>query len=276
MKYKEKLFIETLFRRNLIKFVVGTDALSLGVNLPSKTAIFGQFAKYYDGPISKREFLQMSGRAGRYGLWDIGYVGYLDTPYESYTYSTKKLYDTLLQKPLEPEEIIVAPSYKRIIKKLSLEDLLNDTDKVKEVINEEVEIISKLSSKQISERDKADLQTDIMIELEEFVEMIMFENDTEDVERIYSIFQDIYFDEFSMYVNSVIAEKIYYNNYQVDCMLIYNHVNKKDNQREQLQFLKFFKGLSKTEKYKVMGLKEFEEMIKNEDEFVLNPEKIKI
>ncbi len=27
--------------------------------------------------ISKREFLQMAGRAGRPRLWDIGYVGYL-------------------------------------------------------------------------------------------------------------------------------------------------------------------------------------------------------
>jgi len=40
--------------------------------------------------------------------------------------------------------------------------------------------------------------------------------------------------------------------------------------------LKFFKGLSKTGKYKVTELDKFEEMIKEEDEFVLNPEKIKI
>jgi hypothetical protein len=201
----------------------------------------------------------MAGRAGRLGLWDIGYVGFIDTPYESRIYSTKKLYNILLQKPLEPEEIIVAPSYKRIVKKLSFKDLIDNTDKVKEVVEEEIEIISKLSSKQISEREKIDLQTDIMIELEEFVDTIL-ENGVEDAERIYSIFQDIYFDEFSLYVNSIIAEKIYYNNYQIDCMRIYNHVSEKYSQREQLQFLKFFKGLSKTEKYRVIGLKEFEEM----------------
>jgi len=133
-----------------------------------------------------------------------------------------------------------------------------------------------LSSKQISEKEKAELQTDIMIELEEFVDKIMLENDTKDVEKIYSIFQDIYFDEFGMDANLLAAEKIYYNNYQVDCMLIYNHVSEKDSQREQLQFLKFFKGLSKTGKYKVIGLNEFEEMIRIEDQFVLNPEKIRI
>jgi superfamily II RNA helicase len=276
LRYKEKLFMETLFRRNLIKFLVGTDALALGVNLPSKTVIFAQLSKYYDGPISKREFLQMAGRSGRLGLWDNGYVGFMHTPFEAFGYDTEELYYMLLEKSLEPEEIIVAPSYKLIVKSLSFKDLVENSPKVKELIGKEVEAISNLSSKEISEEEKFELRKEIMSQIELLAERIIDENGIEDAEKIYEIFQDIYFDEFSMYVNSVIAEKTYHNNYQVDCMLIYNNVSEKDSQREQLQFLKFFKGLSKTEKYKVVGLKEFEEMIKDEDEFVLNPEKIEI
>jgi superfamily II RNA helicase len=276
MKYKEKIFTEILFRRNLIKFVVGTDALALGVNFPSKTVIFAQLAKYYDGPITKREFLQMAGRAGRLGLWDIGYVGYMNTPYEAFEYATSGLYNILLKRTIEPEEIIVAPSYKLIVKQISLKDLIENLDKVKEVVKEEVETISKLSSKEISEEEKFDLRKEIMSQIEDLAEKIIDENGIEDAEKIYGIFQDIYFDEFDINANLFIAERIFYNSYQIDCIDIYNRLSEKDNQREQLQFLKFFKGLDKSRKYRVIGLNEFEEMIKNEDEFVFNPEKIRI
>jgi superfamily II RNA helicase len=276
LKYKEKIFTEILFRKNLIKFIIGTDALSLGVNFPSKSVVFAQLAKYYDGPISKREFLQMSGRAGRLGLWNIGYVGFMDTPYEAFGYDTEDLYYTLLEKPLEPEIIVVAPSYKLIIKQLSLKDLIKNTDKVKEVIKEEIETISKLSSKEISEREKAELQSDIISEIEDLAERIVDENGVENAEEIYKIFQDIYFDEFDIYTNLEIAKEIYKNNYQVNCIEIYNYFAEKDTQREKLQFLKFFKGLARLGKYKVIGLDEFEKLIKEEDEFVLDPEKIKM
>jgi superfamily II RNA helicase len=276
LRYKEKLFMETLFRRNLIKFLVGTDALALGVNLPSKTVIFAQLSKYYDGPISKREFLQMAGRSGRLGLWDIGYVGFMHTPFEAFGYDTEELYYILLEKPLEVEEIVVAPSYKLIVKNLSFKDLVENSPKVKEVIGKEVEAISNLSSKQISEEEKFELRKEIMSQMEDLAERIIDENGVEDAEKIYEIFQDIYFDEFNIDENLFIAERIFYNNYQIDCIEIYDRLYKRDSQREKLQFLKFFKGLDKTRKYKVVGLNEFEEMIKSEDEFVLNPEKIKI
>jgi superfamily II RNA helicase len=276
MKYKEKIFTEILFRNNLIKFIVGTDALSLGVNFPVKTVIFGQLAKYYEGPISKREFLQMSGRAGRLGLWDIGYIGFINTPYESFEYSTETLYNMLLKRSIEPEEIIVAPSYKLIIKQLPLKDLIGNTDKVKEIIKEEVESISKLSSKEISKKDEKELQKDIKNEIKRITKMIINKNNIQDAERIYKIFQDVYFDEFDPYTNLYIAKEIYKNNYQIKCIEIYDHLTEKDTQREKLQFLKFFKGLTKSEKYRVIELDKFEEMIKKEDEFVLDPEKIKM
>ncbi|MFZ8787917.1 DEAD/DEAH box helicase, partial [Thermocrinis sp.] len=76
MKYKERVFVEKLFRSQLIKAMVSSDALAVGVNFPAKSVVFCQLSKAGRG-LSKREFLQMAGRAGRPGLWDIGYVGYL-------------------------------------------------------------------------------------------------------------------------------------------------------------------------------------------------------
>ena len=62
---KEKLLIEECFEKGLIDTVVGTDALAMGVNFPVENVIFTQLAKYYEGPISKNLFDQISGRAGR-------------------------------------------------------------------------------------------------------------------------------------------------------------------------------------------------------------------
>lgn len=74
---KEKLLVEMAFRERIIDVVAGTDALSLGVNLPAETVVFGQMAKFIDGPLTKNEFMQMAGRAGRKGFFDTGYVSYI-------------------------------------------------------------------------------------------------------------------------------------------------------------------------------------------------------
>lgn len=92
---KMKLFTETAFREQTLDVVVGTDALALGVNLPAETVVFAQLAKYYDGPITPNEFWQMTGRAGRKGYFDTGYVRYMYSDYESYEYDTGELFDYL-------------------------------------------------------------------------------------------------------------------------------------------------------------------------------------
>lgn len=115
---KEKLLVEMAFRERIIDVVVGTDALSLGVNLPAETVVFGQMAKYVDGPITKNEFLQMSGRAGRRGYFDIGYVTYIPhSKCENYSYDTGTLYKKMLKRPVEEARITVHPSVGRLLKK---------------------------------------------------------------------------------------------------------------------------------------------------------------
>ena len=61
---KEKLLVEMAFRERIIDVVAGTDALSLGVNLPAESVIFAQMAKFIDGPLTRNEFLQMAGTRG--------------------------------------------------------------------------------------------------------------------------------------------------------------------------------------------------------------------
>jgi len=113
---KEKLFIEELFENRIIDTVVGTDALALGVNFPVENVVFTQLAKYYEGPISKNLFDQLSGRAGRKGYFDQGKVYYCeDFGIEARDYDTKELYNKLLLQKNESVNIKITPNIKEIL-----------------------------------------------------------------------------------------------------------------------------------------------------------------
>jgi ATP-dependent RNA helicase SUPV3L1/SUV3 len=66
-----------LFTGKETKVVVSTDAIGMGLNLPVKRIVFIQTDKF-DGkcrrPLTIPEIRQISGRAGRYGMYDTGYV----------------------------------------------------------------------------------------------------------------------------------------------------------------------------------------------------------
>ncbi len=66
-----------LFAGGQTKVVVATDAIGMGLNLPVRRIVFIQTEKF-DGierrGLSVPEILQIAGRAGRYGLYDTGYV----------------------------------------------------------------------------------------------------------------------------------------------------------------------------------------------------------
>ncbi|MGH7327823.1 MAG: DEAD/DEAH box helicase, partial [Polyangiaceae bacterium] len=74
---KYRLTIEKLAQKGLLKVVCGTDTLGVGVNIPIRTVLFTQLCKYdgeKTGILSVRDFRQISGRAGRKGFDDRGFV----------------------------------------------------------------------------------------------------------------------------------------------------------------------------------------------------------
>lgn len=61
--------------------LVATDAIGMGLNLPIRRVIFSNIHKF-DGvasrPLNATEVRQIAGRAGRFGIYDIGYVSVLE------------------------------------------------------------------------------------------------------------------------------------------------------------------------------------------------------
>ena len=72
-----KEVVERLFSSGLIKLLFTTETFAVGVNMPARTVAFESLRKF-DGVsfdyMESREYHQMSGRAGRRGMDDVGYV----------------------------------------------------------------------------------------------------------------------------------------------------------------------------------------------------------
>jgi len=92
------------FREGESEILVATDAIAMGLNLPIKTILFAKDNKF-DG-LRRRELLptevtQISGRAGRYGFEEKGFVGALDE-------NALKTIDNAFHSPLPDIELPVS------------------------------------------------------------------------------------------------------------------------------------------------------------------------
>jgi superfamily II RNA helicase len=80
-----KVLIEELFQQGLIPVVFATETLAAGINMPARTTVISTLSKRTDVGhrlLTPSEFLQMSGRAGRRGMDEKGYVVTVQTPFE--------------------------------------------------------------------------------------------------------------------------------------------------------------------------------------------------
>ena len=74
---KYRILVERLAQKGLLKIICGTDTLGVGVNVPIRTVLLTQLSKYSGSKtatLTARDFHQITGRAGRKGFDDIGYV----------------------------------------------------------------------------------------------------------------------------------------------------------------------------------------------------------
>ena len=108
-----KVLVEKLFQKGLIKVVFATETLAAGINMPARSTVISSISKRTDDghrTLTASEFLQMSGRAGRRGMDEVGYVTIVGTPYQS----PQEVADLVLSDA-NPLESRFAPSYSMVL-----------------------------------------------------------------------------------------------------------------------------------------------------------------
>ena len=91
--------VEHLFELGLVKVVFATETLALGINMPARCVVVEKLEKF-DGTghvgLTPGEFTQLTGRAGRRGIDDIGHVVVVDhrdfSPETMAALSSKRVY----------------------------------------------------------------------------------------------------------------------------------------------------------------------------------------
>jgi hypothetical protein len=74
---KYRILVEQLAQKGLLKIICGTDTLGVGINVPIRTVLLTRLCKYdgqKTGILSARDFHQITGRAGRKGYDECGWV----------------------------------------------------------------------------------------------------------------------------------------------------------------------------------------------------------
>ncbi len=99
--------------------LISTDAIGMGVNLPIRRIVFTE-TKKFDGEefrlLSSQEVKQIAGRAGRIGIYDIGYVASMDNNIDF-------IENRLEMEDDEIEKAVVGPSEELLrIKRLPLKE----------------------------------------------------------------------------------------------------------------------------------------------------------
>ena len=159
-----KEFIEYLFLNRHIDILFATETLALGLNLPARSIVIDAPYKY-DGVktrlITQSEFLQLTGRAGRRGIDDIGYafINYdknIDTHW----------YDKLFT--LKPSKLISSFS-------ISYASILNMTNKYE--VSQAIKLINKSYYSFQNKFDTYDLENIFKSKLQILKELNYFESE---------------------------------------------------------------------------------------------------
>ena len=108
-----KNLVEKLFQKGLIKVVFATETLAAGINMPARSTVISSTSKRTDSGhrmLTASEFLQMSGRAGRRGMDEVGYVTIVGTQFQS-----PEEVAELVLSPANPLESRFSPSYSMVL-----------------------------------------------------------------------------------------------------------------------------------------------------------------
>ncbi|MCU1495338.1 MAG: superfamily helicase [Acidimicrobiaceae bacterium] len=79
--------VEALFSEALVRVVFATETLALGINMPARTVVIESLSKFSGNghaDLTPGEYTQLTGRAGRRGIDDVGYAAVLWSPFHTF------------------------------------------------------------------------------------------------------------------------------------------------------------------------------------------------
>ncbi len=79
-----KEVVESCFVEGLVKVVFATETLAVGINMPAKTVVIEKLTKFtgdHHAFLTPGEYTQLTGRAGRRGMDDLGFAVVLWSPF---------------------------------------------------------------------------------------------------------------------------------------------------------------------------------------------------
>lgn len=97
------------FSSGITNCLVATDAIGMGINIPARRVIFSDIEKY-DGYsmrlLTKSEIKQIAGRAGRFGIHDIGFVSAFNATDLAYIKECLSSENDIIK-----EKLMISPSF---------------------------------------------------------------------------------------------------------------------------------------------------------------------
>jgi superfamily II RNA helicase len=79
--------VEACFSEALVKVVFATETLALGINMPARSVVIEDLTKYSGAghvELTPGEYTQLTGRAGRRGIDEVGYAVVLASPFHTF------------------------------------------------------------------------------------------------------------------------------------------------------------------------------------------------
>jgi superfamily II RNA helicase len=79
--------VEACFTQALVKVVFATETLALGINMPARSVVIEELTKYSGAghaALTPGEYTQLTGRAGRRGIDEVGYAIVLASPFHDF------------------------------------------------------------------------------------------------------------------------------------------------------------------------------------------------
>ncbi|WP_343009566.1 helicase-related protein [Clostridium celatum] len=144
------------------KVLVTTDAIGMGVNLPIRRIIFMSIRKF-DGEevreLTSQEIKQVAGRAGRKGIYDIGYVAGVSDTHNIISRKLEEKDEVIKQAVIGPSEAILTikslPLNEKLVLWKTREEKIDYYRKMD--ISEYLLILDKIKRYKLKEEDQWDL-----------------------------------------------------------------------------------------------------------------------